>query len=80
MNTGTCGGPLQASRHPPVCARLAFQLSEAADVLGVSKKFFDEHVRRELRVVRRGRKVLIARAELERWLAENAALTLSEQR
>jgi excisionase family DNA binding protein len=58
---------------------LAFELGEAAAALGVSKKFFDEHIRHELRVVRRGRRVLVPVRELERWLAENAALTLAGQ-
>lgn len=46
-------------------------------MLGVSKKFFDEHVRPELRLVRRGRKVLVPIRELERWLEANAAVTLA---
>jgi excisionase family DNA binding protein len=56
--------------------RLALSPDEAAGALGVSRDFFDEHILPELRVVRRGRKVLIAIAELERWLAESAARTL----
>jgi hypothetical protein len=59
---------------------LALTLGDAAAVIGVSKAFFDRHIRHELRVVRRGRKVLIAVPELERWLAENAAFTLAEER
>jgi excisionase family DNA binding protein len=58
--------------------RLAWSPEEAAAALGVSRDFFDEHVLPELRVVRRGRKVLVPTAELERWLAENAARTLDE--
>jgi hypothetical protein len=57
-------------------SRLALSPDEAAGALAVSRDFFDEHVLPELRVVRRGRKVLVAVAELERWLAENAARTL----
>jgi excisionase family DNA binding protein len=64
----------------PRAARLAVELTEAAAALGVSKKFFDEHVRPELRFVRRGRKVLVPVSELERWLEESAALTLEDQR
>jgi excisionase family DNA binding protein len=56
--------------------RLALSPDEAAAALGVSRDYFDAHVLPELRVLRRGRKVLIAIAELERWLAENAARTL----
>jgi excisionase family DNA binding protein len=46
---------------------------EAATVLGVSRDYLDEHVLHELRVVRRGRRILIAVAELERWLERSAA-------
>lgn len=56
--------------------RLAVSPTEAAELLGVSRNYFDEHLLPELRVVRRGRRVLVAVAELERWLAENAARTL----
>jgi excisionase family DNA binding protein len=47
---------------------LALSPDEAASVLGVSRDYFDEHVIDELRVVRRGRRILVALAELERWL------------
>jgi excisionase family DNA binding protein len=57
-------------------ARLALTPAEAASALGVSLDFFDSHVRPELRVVRRGRKRLIAAKELERWLEANASLPL----
>jgi excisionase family DNA binding protein len=57
--------------------RLALSPVEAADALGVSRDFLDEHVLPELRVVRRGRKVLVSVAELERWLEESAARTLA---
>ena len=59
---------------------LAVELGEAAATLGVSKHFFDEHVRHELRVVRRGRRVIVPLAELRRWLDENAARTLEARR
>lgn len=49
---------------------------EAAAALGVSPDFFDQHVRPDLRLVRRGRLVFAAVVELERWLRENAAKTL----
>ena len=42
-------------------------------MLGVSRDYLDEHVLRELRTVRRGRRVLIALTELERWLDQSAA-------
>ena len=37
------------------------------------RDYFDEHVRPELRTVRRGRRVFIAVAELEGWLDPNGA-------
>ncbi len=52
--------------------RLALSPDEAAGVLGVSRDYLDEHVIGELRVVRRGRRILIALAELERWLDRSA--------
>jgi excisionase family DNA binding protein len=52
--------------------RLALSPDEAAAVLGVSRDYFDEHVIDELRVVRRGRRILVALAELERWLDRSA--------
>jgi excisionase family DNA binding protein len=52
--------------------RLALSPDEAASVLGVSRDYLDEHVISELRIVRRGRRILIALAELERWLDRSA--------
>jgi hypothetical protein len=46
--------------------------------IGVSVDFFDEHVRPELRVVRRGRRVLVPVRELERWLDREACRVLDE--
>jgi len=48
--------------------------NEAAAMLGVSRDFFDEHVRPELRIIRRGSKtILIPVSELELWVEESAA-------
>ncbi|MGB7587996.1 MAG: excisionase family DNA-binding protein [Solirubrobacterales bacterium] len=58
-------------------ARLALSKAEAAQALGVSVDFLEEHVLAELRVVRVGRRVLIPVPELERWLAEHAERALS---
>lgn len=55
--------------------RMALSPDEAAAALGVSRDYLDEHVLHELRVVRRGRRILIATAELERWLERSAART-----
>ena len=57
--------------------RLTLTPEEAAAALGVSRDFFDAHVKPELRVIRRGRLVLIPVRELERWTDENAASVLA---
>ncbi len=59
----------EQSKQP---ARLALSKAEAAEALGVSVDFLEDHVLDELRVVRVGRRRLIPVAELERWLAEHA--------
>lgn len=53
---------------------LALRKPEAAKSIGVSIDFFEQHVQPELRLVRRGRAVLVPVRKLERWLHENAAL------
>jgi excisionase family DNA binding protein len=52
--------------------RVTLTRAEAAESVGVSLDYFDEHVRPELRVVQRGRLVLIPVAELERWADRQA--------
>jgi excisionase family DNA binding protein len=68
-----------AERDPKI-PRLALSPAQAAEALSVSRDFFDEHIRHELRVVRRGRKILVPVRELERWLERNAAQTLDIDR
>ena len=60
--------------------RLALSPDEAASVLGVSRDYLDEHVIGELRIVRRGRRILIALTELERWLDRAATIGVSIER
>ncbi len=62
-------------KTPPRVPRLALSKAEAAEALGVSVDFLEEHVMHELRIVRRGRRRLIPVAELQRWLDESAART-----
>jgi excisionase family DNA binding protein len=56
--------------------RLALRPEEAAEALGVSRDFFDDHIAHELRWIRRGRLKLVSVSELERWLQANGARTL----
>jgi excisionase family DNA binding protein len=59
--------------------RLALSPDEASAALGVSRDFFDEHIAHEVRIVRRGRRKLVAIAELERWLEREGALAVGEE-
>ena len=54
--------------------RLTLTPTEAAEMLGVSRSFFYEHVLPELRTIYRGRKRLLLVSELERWADRNASL------
>jgi hypothetical protein len=69
----TGAGAASAKGLPPL-PRLTVMPNEAARMLGVSRDFFDEHVRPELRTIRRGRKtILIPIRELDRWAEQSAA-------
>jgi excisionase family DNA binding protein len=59
--------------------RLAYPPMEAAEVLGVSWDTFHRYIAPEVAWVRIGSKKLVSRAELERWLAEKAEKTLSDE-
>lgn len=59
---------------------LALEMARAAAALDMSPDYFRKHVAGEVRWVRRGRKKVVPVEELERWLAENAALTLEAER
>jgi hypothetical protein len=60
--------------------RLALKPGEAAQALGWSLDFFDEHIGPVLRWVRRGRLKFVAIAELEDWLRRSAVLNLEGHR
>lgn len=64
-------------KTPSRVPRLALSKAEAAEALGVSVDFLEEHVMHELRIVRRGRRRLIPVAELQRWLDASAARTVA---
>src|SRR4051794_15827728 len=57
-----------AAEPRPRGLRLALSPDEAAEALGVSRDYLDEHILCEVRSVRRGRRILIPVRELERWL------------
>jgi excisionase family DNA binding protein len=59
--------------------RVALTPPEAAAAVGVGEDFFTERIRPELGVVRRGRKVLVPVAELERWIRENSERPVAEE-
>ena len=67
------GEPLIAIRP------IALSKPEAAAALSMSVDSLERHVLPDLRVIRRGRLVLIAVAELERWANDNAERTLPER-
>jgi excisionase family DNA binding protein len=56
--------------------RVALTVPEAAASIGVGVDFFNENIRPELRVVRRGSKRLVPVAELERWCEQNSERVL----
>ena len=66
-------GAERNGRHVP---RLALRPEEAAEALGVSRDYLDEHIAPDLRWVRRGRLKLVAVSELQRWLDASSARTL----
>jgi hypothetical protein len=60
----------------PKIARLAYTKRETAEALGVSVDFIDDHVWRELKLVRWGSKTLAPVREIEALLERKAARTL----
>jgi hypothetical protein len=68
---------MQSTTVPRITLRCP---SEAAASLGVSDEFFDEHVRPELKLIRRGRYTFVSVAELSRWADANSARTLRSDR
>lgn len=55
----------------PSAPVLALSVEQACEALGVSWKMWREHIEPGVRVVRVGRRKLIAVAELQRWLDEH---------
>lgn len=65
-------------KHAP--ARLALTRREAAEAIGCSVDYLRDHVEGDLRVIRKGRRILIPVGELTKWLDLNAARTLEVSR
>jgi excisionase family DNA binding protein len=72
--TSARAGSIPATTVP----RLALSKTEAAEALGVSIDFLEQHILHELRIVRRGRRRLIPLTELQRWIDNNAHRTLGD--
>lgn len=70
---GTAPAPEPARQGVNVAPvpRLALNIEEACDALGLSWKAWREHVEPHVKVVRCGRCKRVSVRELERWLAEN---------
>ena len=66
---------MPANQHIP---RVALRREEAAAAIGVSVDYFRDHVQAEIRLIRRGRLILVPLRELEKWVERNAAVTLRE--
>jgi len=60
-------------------SHLALSPDEAAAAIGCARDFFDDHIRPELGLIRRGRRVFVAVGDLEKWLERSAALILEER-
>lgn len=64
----------QAREGRGALPRLCVKPDEAAQMLSVSRDYFDEHVKPELKIVHHGtRTVLVPVTELVRWVDRNAA-------
>lgn len=60
-------------------APLVVPLKDAARMLSMSDESFDRYARRELRLIRRGRLILVPVSELQAWVARSAAKTLEDE-
>ena len=63
----------------PAAPRICLTVEEAAQSLGCSRDSLERHILGELRVVRRGRLILIPVVELQRWADREAARTIPER-
>jgi hypothetical protein len=68
-----------ARKLPAPIPRVALTPAEAAAALGVGPDFFNAEIRPDLQLIRRGRRVLVPVAELERWVTENVERPVAEE-
>lgn len=61
---------IRAAQKRPAPA-LALSVEQACDALGVSWDTWKEHIATDMRIVRVGRRKLIAVSELQRWLDDH---------
>jgi hypothetical protein len=57
--------------------RLALNVGEACEALGVSHQTWSAHIAPDVKIVRVGRRKLIAVTELQRWLDEHGERILN---
>ncbi len=67
----TPAAAVSASEQKNKAARITLNVSEACSYLGCSWATWRTHIEPHVRVVRLGRKKLVAVTELERWAAEH---------
>jgi hypothetical protein len=87
MTRDNSGGGLSTSsapalvrgRHPSNSPRLALSIDEAAAALGISEDAFRAHVAPSIRLVRVGRRKVVAVRELERWLDDRGEQALERR-
>lgn len=70
---------VEAASRSRAVDRLAYSVGEAAAALGIGETCFREHVLPALRVVYVGRRPLIPRRELERYLEREARMPLADE-
>lgn len=74
LDLSSAPAPQPTGKPKSALRRVTVMPNEAASMLGVSRDFFDEHIKPELRIIRRGSKtILIPVVELERWVDHSAA-------
>jgi excisionase family DNA binding protein len=69
-------GDRVTTRGTPAGTQLALSVEDAAASLSLSRDSFERYVMPELRLVRVGRRLLVPRRELERWIDRSSAIAL----